>query len=81
MGFIVPRYKHSAVARNKLKRRLRELARLHLVSADLSGDVVLRVRSETYDASFNELAADVNQALSQLRQWCATPTDSKDRNV
>ena len=27
MGFIVPRYKHSAVDRNRLKRRLRELVR------------------------------------------------------
>ena len=31
VGFVVPRYKHSAVDRNRLKRRLRELASLELL--------------------------------------------------
>jgi ribonuclease P protein component len=65
----VPRFKHSAVDRNRLKRRLRELARLRLLPV-LAGlppaDVVLRVAPHAYAASFEALAADVERALRQL---------------
>ena len=67
----MPRYKHTAVARNRLKRRLRELARLRLlpVLADLPpADVVVRVWPSAYAADFDALAADVTRALGQLRR-------------
>lgn len=69
MGIIVPRYKHTAVARNRLKRRLRELARLRLLPAlaDLPpADVVVRVWPSAYAARFDALAADVERAMRQL---------------
>jgi ribonuclease P protein component len=72
VGLVVPRYKHSAVARNRLKRRLRELARVRLLPADLPADVVLRVRPTTYDATFDALASDIARALVQLTRWCPT---------
>jgi ribonuclease P protein component len=65
----VPRYKHTAVARNRLKRRLRELSRLRLLPADIAADVVVRVRPEAYDASFDALVLDIGRALDQLRRW------------
>jgi len=65
----VPRFKHSAVARNRLKRRLRELTRTRLIPTDLPADVVLRIRPDAYDASFDELAADVTEALARLIRW------------
>ena len=72
IGFVVPRFKQSAVARNRLKRRLRELSRVHLLPADLSADVVLRIRPEAYGATFDELAADIARAFAHLTRWSAT---------
>jgi ribonuclease P protein component len=72
IGLIVPRFKHSAVARNRLKRRLRELSRLRLLPAALPTDIVLRIRPEAYDATFEALALDVTRALEQLMRWCTT---------
>lgn len=69
IGVVVPRYKHSAVARNRLKRRLRELTRVRLLPVDLSADVVLRVRPEAYDATFDGLASDIERTLAQLIRW------------
>jgi ribonuclease P protein component len=69
VGLIIPRFKHSAVARNQLKRRLRELARIRLVPLELSVDLVLRIRPEAYKASFEALSTDIAQALEQLNAW------------
>ena len=70
----MPRYKHTAVARNRLKRRLRELARLRLLPAlaDLPpADVVVRVWPSAYAAGFDALAADVARAIGQLTRAAA----------
>lgn len=69
IGLIVPRFKHSAVARNQIKRRLRELARLQMLPLSISVDIVLRIRPEAYDASFTALAVDITRALTQLTRW------------
>jgi ribonuclease P protein component len=69
VGLIVPKYKQSSVARNRLKRRLRELARLRLLPTRLAADVVIRVRPEAYRASFDELTNDVMRLLVQLLRW------------
>jgi ribonuclease P protein component len=66
------------VARNRLKRRLRELSRVHLLPADLSADVVLRIRPEAYGASFDELAADIARAFAQLARWSASTPSATD---
>jgi ribonuclease P protein component len=60
------------VARNRLKRRLRELSRVHLLPADFPADVIVRIRPEAYGASFDELAADIARAIAQLTRWSAT---------
>jgi ribonuclease P protein component len=72
VGLVVPRFKQSAVARNRLKRRLRELTRLRLLPADLAADVVLRIRPGAYLATFEALALDIAHALAQLTRWRAT---------
>ena len=69
MGLVVPRYKQSAVARNRLKRRLRELSRLHLLPADLAADLIVRIRPDAYGASFELLALDIMRALGELKRW------------
>ena len=65
----MPRFKQSAVKRNRLKRQLRELARQRLLPADLATDVVLRIRPEAYSATFEALMTDVDRALVQLTRW------------
>jgi len=66
---VVPRFKQSAVARNRLKRRLRELSRMRLLPTDLPADLIIRIRPEAYDASFDELAHDLDRAVEQLTRW------------
>lgn len=65
---IVPRHRQTAVARNRLKRRLRELVRTTLLPAAPPADVLLRARREAYDATFDMLAADVARAAAQLER-------------
>lgn len=64
----MPRHRHTAVARNRLKRRLRELVRTRLLAAAPPADVLIRARREAYDASFETLAADIARAASQLER-------------
>ena len=78
IGLVVPRFRQSAVARNRLKRRLRELARLRLLPAALPADVVIRVRPDAYEATFESLATDVTRALEQLTRWSAAIGSTQD---
>jgi ribonuclease P protein component len=66
VGLVVPRLRHTAVARNRLKRRLRELARTRLLPSALDADVVIRVRPETYDASFAELQVEMDRVITLI---------------
>lgn len=68
VGFIVPRYKHSAVDRNQLKRRLREIARTRLLPRMAPQDLVVRTRPEAYGASLDQLVAELSTALTRLPQ-------------
>jgi ribonuclease P protein component len=61
MGLIVPKFQSTAVARNRLRRRLRELWRRELMGALPAVDVVIRARREAYGAAF---AALRNQLLA-----------------
>lgn len=65
-GVIVPRFKHSAVDRNQLKRRLKELIRLRVLPSVHGADLVVRASPPAYDASFDELAAEIDRAVRQL---------------
>ena len=66
VGLVVPRYSESAVDRNRLKRRLRELVRTRLLPAAPSADVVIRARREAYAASFDTLEIDIQRTVTQL---------------
>jgi len=62
IGIIVPRHQQTAVERNRLKRRLRELARTRLLPALRAGaaqDLSIRARRHAYAARMDALAADV----------------------
>jgi ribonuclease P protein component len=66
VAVLVPKHGFTAVRRNRLKRRLRELARLHLLTRPCSCDVMLRARRETYEASFTNLWEAVEQIALRL---------------
>ena len=78
IGLIVPRFRHSAVLRNRLKRRLRELSRIRVLTADVTADIVIRIRPEAYSASFSELAQEIDRAVAQLLRWSAQTQLSSD---
>jgi ribonuclease P protein component len=65
MGLIVPKFQSTAVARNRLRRRLKELWRRELMGTVPSLDVVLRAKREAYQATFASLRR-------QLLAWRAT---------
>ena len=62
VGIVVPRHRQSAVDRNRLKRRIRELVRIDLLpalKARTPVDVVIRARIDAYAAGFAALRADI----------------------
>ncbi|HET7583995.1 MAG TPA: ribonuclease P protein component [Gemmatimonadaceae bacterium] len=66
VGFIVPKYGHSAVERNQLKRRLREIVRRSILAQLQDTDVVVRARAEAYDVSYASLAAELIAGVGRL---------------
>jgi ribonuclease P protein component len=66
VGLIVPKHGRDAVARNQLKRRLREVARLVLLPVLPPTDVVIRARREAYGAGYPQLEAELTWALVRL---------------
>lgn len=73
----MPKHQHTAVDRNRLKRRLKELARLELLPMLKTGaptDLAIRARREAYGASFDALRADVATIQRALLPVAATPS-------
>ena len=75
IGWVVPLHRHTAVQRNQLKRRLREIARLELLprldELGVQSDVMLRARREAYDAGFSDLRSELTEWLE--RRWPHVP--------
>jgi ribonuclease P protein component len=59
MGLIVPRFQSTAVARNRLRRRLSEIWRRDIQARQGPCDVLIRARKEAYGATFAELRAEL----------------------
>lgn len=63
------RVRGAAVQRNRLKRRLREVARTEvlprLAESDLRVDVLIRARPEAYEAGFQPLRSE----LMEVAEW------------
>lgn len=75
IGIVVPRHQHTAVDRNRLKRRLRELVRLRLLPMLRAGsaiDVAIRARREAYTATLDGLRADVAAVCERLEHRAST---------
>jgi ribonuclease P protein component len=59
MGLIVPRFQATAVARNRLRRRLKELWRREVQAVQPAFDLLVRARREAYSASYDALRAEL----------------------
>ncbi|MCR4772553.1 MAG: ribonuclease P protein component [Oscillospiraceae bacterium] len=56
----------NAVCRNRFRRRIRELYRLHLPEMNVGWDIVTVARSRAKEASYREIEADFLSALISL---------------
>jgi ribonuclease P protein component len=66
VGFVVSKAVGPAVARNKVKRRLRHLARERLSSLPGSAVLVVRALPPAATASYDDLGHDLDRALGRL---------------
>lgn len=62
LGLIIPRFRQSAVARNLVRRRLKEIWRREVRPVQPAWDLVVRARRSAYDASFESLR-------KQMLEW------------
>ncbi|GII22274.1 ribonuclease P protein component [Planosporangium mesophilum] len=67
-GFVVPKTVGKAVARNKVRRRLRHLIRERLDRLPPGATVVVRALPGAADRAFPELAEDLDAALIAARR-------------
>ncbi len=67
LGLIVPRFQQTAVARNRLRRRLREIARRRILPNLPAIDLVVRSKPEAYSAPWPDLEA-------ALERWARSVT-------
>ncbi len=74
LGVVVPRFGNSAVARNKLRRRLREIARRRLLPSLTPIDLVIKPRASAYRAAFTELADGLEHWLSSSEESHKVPS-------
>ena len=66
MAVIVGKHGHTIVERNQLRRRIRELARIHLIPLYKSLDLVLRALPSAYGADFSQLSNEVDEIKAGL---------------
>lgn len=64
LGLIVPKFQSTAVARNRLRRRLKEIWRRELQGVLPAWDTLIRARRDAYQATFTQLR-------TELLQWQA----------
>ncbi len=76
VGFTVGRALGGAVARNRIRRRLREAVRLRLAQLAAPVDVVINPRKSVLQADFAELLSDVERAFAVVMQRTGSMRDS-----
>jgi len=59
MGLIVPKFQSTAVARNRLRRRLLELWRRTMMGRQGSRDLIIRAKRAAYQAGFADLGSEL----------------------
>jgi ribonuclease P protein component len=66
LGLVVPKFQSNAVARNRLRRRLKEIWRRRGLPRLGAIDVVIRVKRAAYGASWTDLAAAIGGWLAEF---------------
>ena len=67
LGLMVPRFQSTAVARNRLRRQLKEIWRLHCQPEAGAIDVIIRTRRTAYGAKFETLRGELEAWWSSIR--------------
>lgn len=71
MGWVVPKLGNGSVARNRLKRRLREIGRKRVLGTlrarGIGADVLVRVRTSAYRATYRQLEEELMSVVE--REW------------
>ena len=67
VGFTVSRKLGNAVTRNRVRRRLREIMRLHDGELRKGYDLILVARSRAVNTDYRKLESDVLRCLEQLQ--------------
>jgi ribonuclease P protein component len=62
---VVPRFQFTAVARNRLRRRLKEILRRQLASLP-AVDLVVRAKRTAYAVSFAQLAVELTESVPRV---------------
>jgi len=62
----VPRHGKSAVDRNRLKRRLREIIRQDVLPSEHGLDIIVKAAPSAYAVPFGDLRTEVNGVLGRL---------------
>ena len=62
----MPRHGQSAVNRNRLKRRLREIVRQDVLPAEHGFDIIIRTAPAAYAVPFADLRVEVNGVIGRL---------------
>ncbi len=63
LGVVVPKYGQKAIARNRLKRWLKEIGRRSLLPNLKRVDFVVRTRPSAYRSPFGDLSSELDQWL------------------
>jgi ribonuclease P protein component len=70
VGLVVPKYQRSAVERNVVKRRLKELSRREVLprlsGSSASLDVLIRARRGAYDAGYRQVRLELLKVIEEL---------------
>ena len=66
VGFTAGKALGGAVARNRIRRRLREAVRRHLLELQAPADVVFHPRKSALRAEFSQLEAEVTRAFAVI---------------
>ncbi len=73
VGVVVPKYGHTAVERNLVKRRMREAVRLRLLKALPGVDLVVRATPAAYRATALALADEIATLPARIARTEARP--------
>jgi len=81
VGFTTPRALGKAVVRNRIRRRVREAARLELAQLSPEWSIVFNPRRKTLDCPFTELQAEVRRLFIRCSRGNLSPRLSPDKQA